>query len=263
MNNNFNIQRVGWLSRWIISTDMPYYRKTSATTFVCVLVIMLFTHLQYFLGGGGETVGEFPAAALCGMLAAVALIGGGNMMYSYAQRQEGLRELHLLPASNLEKFLMRYLLSFLVQIIVVTASILLGDLLQYFVGWILGRADNQFFIPLVFDIISRFNHIPGPMVWCFFTQFLWVHTFFVAGANFFRNLKFGWLFTTIFLLVLFIAGIQVLNRFTEGSSQAISFMENHVWPFSFVLLALSVFHVWLAYRLFSRRQLVGRFFNWI
>lgn len=261
MNNNFNIQRVGWLSRWIISTDMPYYRKTAATTFVCVLVIMLFTHLKYFLHGGSSD-GEFPAAALCGMLLAVALIGGGNMMYSYAQRQDGLRELHLLPASNLEKFLMRYLLSFLVQIIVVTASILLGDLLQYFVGWILGRADNQFFIPLVFDILGRF-HIPGPMVWCFFTQFLWVHTFFVAGANFFRNLKFGWLFTTIFLLVLFIAGIQVLNRFTEGSSQAISFMENHVWPFSFVLLALSVFHVWLAYRLFSRRQLVGRFFNWI
>ena len=261
MNNNFNIQRVGWLSRWIISTDMPYYRKTAATTFVCVLVIMLFTHLKYFLHGGSSD-GKFPAAALCGMLAAVALIGGGNMMYSYAQRQEGLRELHLLPASNLEKFLMRYLLSFLVQIIVVTASILLGDLLQYFVGWILGRADNQFFIPLVFDIFGRF-HIPGPMVWCFFTQFLWVHTFFIVGANFFRNLKFGWLFTTIFLLVLFIAGIQVLNRFTEGSSQAISFMENHVWPFSFVLLALSVFHVWLAYRLFSRRQLVGRFFNWI
>ncbi len=261
MNNNFNIQRVGWLSRWIISTDMPYYRKTAATTFVCVLVIMLFTHLKYFLHGGSSD-GEFPAAALCGMLLAVALIGGGNMMYSYAQRQEGLRELHLLPASNLEKFLMRYLLSFLVQIIVVTASILLGDLLQYFVGWILGRADNQFFIPLVFDILGRF-HIPGPMVWCFFTQFLWVHTFFIVGANFFRNLKFGWLFTTIFLLVLFIAGIQVLNRFTEGSSQAISFMENHVWPFSFVLLALSVFHVWLAYRLFSRRQLVGRFFNWI
>lgn len=262
MNNIFNIQRVGWLSRWIVSTDMPYYRKSAATTFVCVLVIMLFTHLQFFLHGG-SSVGEFPAAALCGMMAAVLLLGGGNMMYSYAQRKEGLRELHLLPASNLEKFLMRYLLSFLVQILVVTVSILFGDLLQYFVGWILGRADNQFFTPLVFDLISRFDHHPGSLAWCLFTQFLWVHTFYMVGANFFRNLKFGWLFTSIFLLVLFIACLQVLNRVMVSSSQVLSFIENHVWSFSFVLLALSVFHVWLAYRLFSRRQLVGRFFNWI
>lgn len=263
MNSYFNIQRVGWLSRWIVSTDMPHYRKTAASTFVCVLVIMLFTHIQYFLNRGGSQVGGFPAAALCGLLVAVLLLGGGYMMHSYSQRKEGLRELHLLPASNLEKFLMRYLLSFLVQILVVIVSILLGDLLQYFVGWILGRADNRFFTPLVFDLISRFDHNPGSLIWCFFTQFLWVHTFYIVGANFFRNIKWGWLFTSIFLLVLFIAGIQVLNRFTEGCSQVLSFIENHVWSLSFVLLALSVFHVWLAYRLFSRRQLVGRFFNWI
>jgi H+/Cl- antiporter ClcA len=99
------------------------------------------------------------------------------------------------------------------------------------------------------------------MVWCLFTQFLWVHTFYIVGANFFRNIKFSWLFTSIVLFVLFLAGIYLLNSFVENGRQVTLYIENHTWQFSFLFLALSIFHVWLAYRLFCRRQLVGRFFN--
>jgi uncharacterized membrane protein len=261
MNNIFNIQRVGWLSRWILATDMPYYRKSAATTLAVILFILLIPTLQYFFGGDRETAGEFPATVMLFMLAAVFLLGGSYMMYSYSQRKEGLRELNLLPASNQEKFLMRYLLSFLSQLVICIGCILIADLVQYVVGWIIGRSETCFFIPLMCDILSRFDNIPGPMVWCLFTQFLWVHTFYIVGANFFRNIKFSWLFTSIVLFVLFLAGIYLLNSFVENGRQVTLYMENHTWQFSFLFLALSIFHVWLAYRLFCRRQLVGRFFN--
>ncbi|MBP5386732.1 MAG: hypothetical protein J6Y97_05005 [Prevotella sp.] len=261
MNNIFNIQRVERLSRWIIATDMPYYRRTAATTLAIILFILLIPTLHNFFGGDGSSVRDFPAAVMLFMLAAVFLLGGSYMMYSYSQRKEGLRELNLLPASNQEKFLMRYLLSFLSQLVICIGCILIADLVQYVVGWIIGRAEPNFFIPVMFDVLGRFDNIPGPMVWCLFTQFLWVHTFYIVGANFFRNIKFSWLFTSIILFVLFLAGIRLLSYFVGSGRQVTLYMEDHIWPFSFLFLALSIFHVWLAYRLFCRRQLVGRFFN--
>ena len=259
MNSYFNIQRVGWLSRWIVATDMPYFRKTAATQLAIVIFITQIPNIEHVFGG--ESIGEFPATVMLFMLAAVFLLGGSYMMYSYSQRKEGLRELHLLPASNQEKFLMRYLLSFLVQLVIVIGLILIADLLQYVVGWILGRPDLKFFTPVMFDILGRFDNIPGSMVWFFFTQFLWVHTFYMVGANLFRNIKFSWLFTSIILFVLFMAGVLLFTHITDNYSLVTRFVENHVWWFSFLFLALSVFHVWLAYKLFCRRQIVGRFIN--
>ena len=261
MNSYFNIQRVGWLSRWIVATDMPYYRKTAATTLAIVIFITQIPNLQHVFGG--ENIGDFPAAVMLLMLAAVFLLGGSYMMYSYSQWKEGLRELHLLPASNLEKFVMRYVLSFLVQLVIVICSFLIADLLQYVVGWVIGKSDLQFFIPIMFDVSGRFKNIHGEMAWLLFTLFLWVHTFYIVGANFFRNIKFSWLFNSIILFILFLAGTLMLSHFSQSDNLVMRFVENHVWWCSFLLFALSVFHVWFAYKLFSNRQLVGRFFNWI
>ena len=262
MNNIFNIKRMGWLSRWIISTDMKYYRKSAATSFAIIIFIMLMPNLNYVMGGKMDI--EFSAGAMFWVLGVCVLVGGGYMMYSYSQWKDGLRELPLPPASNLEKFLMRYLYSLLSQLVIIIGSILIADLLQYVVGWVIGRPDLKFVTPMICDMMGRFMNESAKGGGLLLTIGLWIHTIFMLGANFFRNLKFSWLFTSLFLIILFIVGARVLIscHVIEGGGQLIQFLESHYLLATCLFLVLSVINAWLAYKLFCRRQLVGRFINY-
>ena len=252
----FDINRFCRLARWTLGNERSYYVKAFFQYYV------IFTAMFLLLSFTAEDIQLLKMGTVIFVIGlAVIVCMGGSYMFISMTGKHDLQRLLLLPASNLEKFLMRYLLSFLSQLVICIGCILIADLVQYVVGWIIGRSETCFFIPVMCDILSRFDNIPGPMVWCLFTQFLWVHTFYIVGANFFRNIKFSWLFTSIVLFVLFLAGIYLLNSFVENGRQVTLYMENHTWQFSFLFLALSIFHVWLAYRLFCRRQLVGRFFN--
>ena len=98
---------------------------------------------------------------------------------------------------------------------------------------------------------------------------IWVHTFFLFGANLFRSVKYSWVFTTL-IIVAIIALLVCVWSF--GSSDAYengysfgqmvhNFLLNNAAVMYVVLPLLSVFNVVLSYLLFCRRQLIGRFIN--
>lgn len=263
MNSYFNIQRAGWLSRWILTTDWPFFLKQGSTTLAVMIFMCQIPNLTYFFVD--EADNQFPAIVAMFTLLGVLLFGGYYMMYSYSHWKEGLRELHMLPASNLEKFLMRYLLSFLCMLVSTVVAILAADLLQYVVGWVIGRPDKGFISSIIRDMLSHSSGKPTPKGVLILAQFLWIHTFYLMAANLFRSIKFGWLYASIFLLLLFMGGYQVLVacRIFDNSGQVLQFFNSHACWFTALFLAISVLHVWLAYRLFCRHQLVGRFINCI
>jgi hypothetical protein len=83
------------------------------------------------------------------------------------------------------------------------------------------------------------------------------------GANLVRNIKYGWVFSALTLLVVFILFIQIVNPSDIFHDKGTTghFINNNLALIDILLLALSALQAWLSYKLFCSRQLIGKYFT--
>ena len=261
----FSFNRFGKLARWSLANDRKYYVRT----FLQMLTVLTLVFLFFTLEGNGtvrfdgkEYVSDHytPCLFVSLYVLIITLVISPSLMFYSMKGKHDRQTLLMLPASNLEKYLMRYSTWILLVPIFYAA-----DLIQFVVNLLLGR-DYTTFVTThflyseemvnwrihVYDEMSRDGALKP------YVTGLWLHSVYALGATFFRSHKFNALFTTIVIIVIVMTVVWLLNGHSVADSTVID-RENRIAYI--VCIGLTVLNFWLSYRLFCRTQVIGKYVN--
>ncbi len=249
----FNLQRFMKLARWTLTIDKKYHVKSFFQYLVIfTLVFVFFTSITF-------TVSQQPANYLPCSIAtivafAVTLVVGSSFMFYSMSGKHDMQRLLMLPASNLEKYLMRYA-SWIILLPIQLAAFFGADLIQYVFGLVVGHEQVRLVASAVIE--SCQSDMPLSYRMTFVWLFVWLHSLYAVGATFFRFRKNNWIATTLVLIV-----VGILLSAIAGHWQNVNMFwwNNHDF-FNLGFPLLAVVNFWLSYRLFCRIQVIGKFVN--
>jgi hypothetical protein len=181
------------------------------------------------------------------------------MMFSSMKGRHDLQTLLMLPASNFEKFLMRYA-TWLVLLPLYLAAFFCADLTQYLVNVLLGNDYVMFVAQKVCNIFTAEADLPTRLWVSIFVTGFWLHSCYTLGGTFFRSHKYAWILTTIALIVLLVIQSSFFSYSDyQEMKNDVTTMDYDVMDF--ISLAWAVLNFWLSYRIFCRTKNIGRFVN--
>ena len=258
----FSLKRFGKLACWTLRNEKRYYVKSFLQIFVVTLLIFLFFTMVVKMNGRYDSGYRACVVAMVMMFCVTITMGPAWMFYSMEGKHD-MQSLMMLPASNFEKYLMRYS-SFLILLPIYVVGPLLADLLQYLIHLIVGHDYGRFvvsvawkelFVDTLSEEISKPRFV-GSMI----VVLLWIQSLYALGATLFRTRKFNWIITTVVLILL-----VVLLFKNQGKVEAIDLQDDSTtltYATGFgIYLALTAINYWLSYRFFCRTQVRGKFVN--
>lgn len=258
----FNINRFGKLARWSLTNDRKYHVKTFFQTLVILtLVYVLFTSITITFGKENANY-RACAIALIVLFVSTLVVGSSFMFYSM-ERKHDMQALMMLPASNFEKYLMRYMSwIFLIPLYVVAA--VAADLVQYVFGLLVGHEEVRFVISATMEILDKvWSQVPAEkhsiVVIGLTLLFFWFQSVYALGATFFRTNKYNWIPTTAIIIVLVLLMVWITPD--KGKIELVKDDTTSDMVMNGVYIVWVVLNFWLSYRLFCRRQVIGRFIN--
>ncbi len=263
----FSFNRFGKMARWSLVNDKSYYVRT----FLQMLVVLTLVFLFFTMEGNGTIIHDekgytrdhyMPCLFVTLYVFIITFVIGPSLMF-YSMRGKHDRQTQLmLPASNLEKYLMRYS-TWILLVPILLLAFFAADLIQYVVNWLVGRdyptfATTHFLFDermvgwrtRTLEDLSRdggFNH--------YFTA-MWLHSVYALGATFFRSRKFNALFTTIVIIMGLMGFIWLFGGGSKQVAASSSYTVDYV-----IWSALTVLNFWLSYKLFCRTQVIGKYVN--
>lgn len=252
----FNINRFGKLARWSLTNDKKYYARSFLQVFAMLtLVFLFFTGIVFTINGNSANYQACGVVVI--MMFAINIIIGPSLMFYSMTGKHDRQALLMLPASNLEKYLMRYSTWILLFPLYVVAF-LSADLIQYLVHMIMGHDYAMFVTAELLNHIHVLKDIPlSKSNLLDFAVFLfWLHALYALGASFFRSRKFNWVLTTIVFIVFCIVCMWLFD--TDIKS------EPHTWTHWVMVVFYFVWalvNFWLSYKLFCRTQVISKFVN--
>ena len=259
----FNLNRFGRLLKWTMIQDKSYYLKN----FLQVLAIALLGFIFFLFVanyGNGDSLTKFHQsyAVTAGMMLAFMFIYpvlGPCSMFHSMKGKHNRQTLMLLPASNFEKYLVRYM-TWVIMWPMIVVAVLLADVIQYGLHWMLGYEYYQLVFTKLIEILSgktSFGDAPQHIGASISICCLWLHSFYMFGATFFRSRKFSFIYTTflwiaVSLLIVWIFPNWGFKDKTPADYIVIGNIIYTIW---------AIINVWLSYRCFCRTQVMGRFVN--
>ncbi len=200
----------------------------------------------------------------------VAMLYGISSMFSQMKDTRKRSAYLLWPVSNLEKYVVSFLLSFGLMLVLTVSAYVLADTLRVFIDWVTGRV-VIWGIPKLSD---PFTAPDGPfeywqMVWMLFAWVFYTHSLYTLGGTLFRRQQF--LFTSGTIVVTVILLTIILNQidwdsahfeFITGTWDEKTSTYTHIFHPSFYIInsvvsLLMVFHYWASYKLFTRMQVIN------
>ena len=200
----------------------------------------------------------------------ISMLFGATSMFSQMKDTRKRSAYLLWPVSNLEKYVVSFLLSFGLMAILTVGAYMLADTLRVFVDWLTGRV-VIWGIP---KLAEPFNSPDGPFEswqygWMLFAWVFYIHSLYLVGGTLFRRQQF--LMTSATIAVVSILLVMILNQinwndvhidFVTGTWDEKTSTYNRVFHPAFyilhsVLCALIVFHYWASYKLFTRMQVIN------
>ena len=263
----FNFNRFGKLARWSLVNDRSYYVRT----FLQMLAVLTLVFLFFTMEGNGTmrfdgkeyTTDHYtPCLFISLYVFIITFVIGPSLMFYSMRGKHDRQTLLMLPASNLEKYLMRYSTWILVVPILLLAFFG-ADLIQYVVNWLVGR-DYTTFVTTHFlfneHLVSWRTHVWNELSEDggfnhYFTA-LWLHSVYALGATFFRSHKFNAVFTTIIIIVGLMGFVWAFGGESKEVVASSSYTVDYI-----IWSALTVLNFWLSYKLFCRTQVIGKFVN--
>ena len=261
----FNFNRFGKLAKWSLTKDKRYFVKSFLQMFVVMLLVfMFFTEMT-----NTNSVPD-PNYKACGTIVLIAFaiqfVFGPSIMFYSMEGKHDMQTLMALPASNFEKYLMRYS-TWIILLPLLLVAFFGADLLQYLFHLVLGHDYGRLVASALMDTLSdevfqkEINSPNAPRFWTsFIVMGIWFHSVFALGATFFRSRKFSGMLSLmviilIGMLILWLTPKQSALQYGEESS-TLAFVMGNVIYISWILL-----NFWLSYRLFCRTQVIGKFVN--
>lgn len=253
----FNIQRFKQLLKWTYRHDkhewMHQVLSAVLGTSLC------FAFIRFSVTESNDTHFEIFPPLLAMFLIIDGVITASGMHYAM-KTTDDWRSLTMLPASNLEKFLARYLSS-ITMAVGILLTIPVGDAVQYLTSLIYDAPNAQSVIAYAynttaFSSMTKYEHWSSIIL-----SLLAMHSIYLLGANFFRTRKYSWVFTSIAFWIVgaIITGLIYWN--TDGFKVTSADIKMTSWPGTLMNIAIIIICYWLSFRLFCRRQLIAKFIN--
>ena len=258
----FNINRFGKLARWSLTNDKKYHIKSFFQNLVIfTLVFVFFTSVD--VKWNQQNANYFPCSLAAIVAIGVTLILGSSFMFYSMDRKHDMQTLLMLPASNLEKYLVRYA-SWIILLPIQLVAFFAADVVQYVYGLVVGHEELRFVTSAVMDMLGNMWHqIPAEKHYVVVIGLallaVWLHSVYALGATFFRTRKHNWIPTTAIILMLVMVMIWILPGTVTDPDQRGSSASDMVINTIYVLMV--VLNFWLSYRLFCRQQVIGKFVN--
>jgi hypothetical protein len=246
-----------------MSQDMAYYKKS----FLQMVVVMLlaFIFFLFVTKYGDDTWSNYEqgyrvAAGLIMFVAAGAVVIGPSTMFYSMSGKHDRQNLLLIPASNFEKYLVRYM-NWIVMLPIWAGAILLADVLQYIIHIVLGYEYYQFVVARTFELtnymVESIAHAPNYLVPSLVIVGLWLHSVYTLGATFFRSRKYSFVYSTFAWIAVTILLSWLFPNWTLSEEQLpeaclIGNAINIVW---------TIVNFWLSYVDLCRTQVIGKFVN--
>ena len=253
----FNIHRFGKLARWSLVNDKKYYIKAMLQVFAVLVFFFLF--FTYVMRGQTPADGYKVCCFIVAALLKVTFVMGPSSMFFSMEGKHDRQTLLMLPASNLEKYLMRYA-TWMLLLPLYLVALLGADALQYVVNLMVGHEHVTFVTSTLVDSISRLfqlevhSHLRHTFLNSLLSLAVLFHSLYALGATFFRTRKFNWVPTTLVIILLSIVPNTQVSP-AEATTTDILITD-------LVVLCWVVLNFWLSYKLFCRQQVIGKFINW-
>lgn len=271
--SNFDIKRFARTALW--SYRMNFKGVLSFTAGLSIGCLGPYIGWIYpYLKGGGQVSAErlMHSVELESLIYLLAIIICGAWIFADMNTKERRITVKMLPATDLEKFLVRFLAVTLGAMIVSLVAFCIADLLRIVVCLVAGIDYVKFCLPDFLEMLftnrqsvitagsGGNEYMPG-VLFMAMSWVVWAQSLYVLGGTLLRRYQFV-IVSTVHVL-LFIA-MAALTAYAVGDIETL--IDNPAnGPLFFVgggvLSGFALLNWWLSYRVFSRMQVINN--KWI
>ena len=267
-NNNFQFSRLLMVMRWDMFTNLKsYLNMMLGMTFALLpFFIMQLYQLskQYQLFPDTIDLSYLGMSQYVLMIFSIAMYMMATQIFMVMKTTGQREQFLMLPASNLEKYISRFLFSTLGAAVAMITAIVVSDLVQLIFSFVLLPGHHQSvclsIMALLWKIWTTFIESidsAGALMLSLLimTCGVLVHSFFILCGTLFHK------HTIVVSGILFIAMTYLVIYVIESVSDTITTYLMHgdnSWLFSLLIaeLLLGGFQYWLSYKVFTRMQVI-------
>lgn len=267
-NNNFQFSRLLMVMRWDVFTNLKsYLNMMLGMTFALLpFFIMQLYQLskQYQLFPDTIDLSYLGMSQYVLMIFSIAMYMMATQIFMVMKTTGQREQFLMLPASNLEKYISRFLFSTLGAAVAMITAIVVSDLVQLIFSFVLLPGHHQSvclsIMALLWKIWTTFIESidsAGALMLSLLimTCGVLVHSFFILCGTLFRK------HTIVMSGILFIVMIYLVIYVIESVPGTITTCLMHgdnSWIFCLLIaeLLLAGFQYWLSYKVFTRMQVI-------
>ena len=265
-NNNFQFSRLLMVMRWDMFTNLKsYLNMMLGMTFALLpFFIMQLYQLskQYQLFPDTIDLSYWGMSQYVLMIFSIAMYMMATQIFMVMKTTGQREQFLMLPASNLEKYISRFLFSTLGAAVAMITAIVVADLVQLIFSFLLLPGHHQSvclsIMALLWKIWTTFIESidsAGALMLSLLimTCGVLVHSFFILCGTLFR--KHTIVVSGILFIVMTYLVIYVIESVPDTITTCLMHGDNS-WLFSIAELLLAGFQYWLSYKVFTRMQVI-------
>lgn len=281
MNKVLDFHRLAMVLRWdALSNWKKYVRNTLGLAFVFSFICIWY---QFNMRSNGyvtyNDVKDLYLGSVSGLFMFISFIiffFCGSRIFINMKTKASRSLFLMLPATNMEKFTSRLLYTVLGTSLMIVASWMIADIIQFVFslfltpgmqGSLVGTVFEELFLKDNFDsIVRNGTSVLGqtfPVGMLLLSLTIFTHSFFTLGGTVFRKSATLLTICTSFILMFLTA---LISSFVDAD--VLRHLDQSIEPNTFgwlmvmVLLLLSAFNYWAAYKLFTHMQIINnKWFN--
>jgi len=261
----FNMKRFGTLLKCHLLEE----RRNLLRMFLGFTLGLLFLHI-FFTEVNGYAADEAAylekveqAVTISLVVIMFGMLGCASAIFQNIRDKRPRTTFFMLPASTVEKFLVRFVWSTVVAFVIWMAAFVVADVLRMLASLLIGHEGMTSGIAMLFDFsdLSGLSEGIGYLALFVIANGLFNHAVYTLGGTIFRRQPF--IVTTLLLLVLLTLVVWAWHSPSIlGDVQLITLNDNIVtvhplyYAIVAILLVLAAVCYWLAWRCFSRMPLI-------
>ena len=279
MNKVLDFHRLAMVLRWdALSNWKKYVRNTLGLAFVFSFICIFY---QFNWRSNGyvtyNDVKDLYLGNVSGMfmfISFIIFIFCGSRIFINMKTKASRSLFLMLPATNMEKFTSRLLYTVLGTSLMIVASWMIADIIQFVFslfltpgmqGSLVGKTFEELFLKDNFDVRNGTSVLGQtfPVGMLLLSLTIFNHSFFTLGGTVFRKSATLLTICSSFILMFLTALISsfvdadVLRHLVQSIGP-----NTFGWLMVMVLLLLSAFNYWAAYKLFTHMQIINnKWFN--
>lgn len=271
--SNFDIKRFVKVAQWTWRMNFKGVLSFAAGLSIGYLGPYIGWIYPYLKGMPADGEGRLVnSISMCTVIYLIVVIISGTWIFANMQTKAQRTTVKLLPATDLEKFLVNFLAVTLGAAVMAIVAFCIADILRILTCLVVGVDYVTFSLPYFLQMVFTNADITGNLTsagstyptavnfvatgWCF-----WAQSLYILGGTALRRYQFA--ITSTVHAALFIA-MTVVVAYGNGNVEA-TVMDEGLAPTFYtigaVLFGIAVLNWWFSYRIFKRMQVINN--KWI